>query len=166
LLKTAPSLKPLSTYTPPLFNLHALRCTVEFEARGHRNVRATHRSTLEVTKDPYLTPRGECIIAVASTKAASELPMEFKELARLNGCRIQLTIEAGGVVDTVAGYGSPALSFTDDRSMVFRRSSYVCPKTVMVRADKAAIDLDRRLIDALRNPSQLVKLRLEALMDG
>lgn len=138
---------------------------MEFEARGHRNVKATHRSTLEVTKDPYLTPRGECIVAVASTKAASELPQEFKELARLDGCRIQLTIEAGGIVDTVAGYGSPTLSFTDDRSMVFRRSSYVCPKTVMVRADKAAIDLDRGLVDALRNPSQLVKLKLEALID-
>jgi len=138
---------------------------VEFEARGHVNVRATHRSTLEVTKDLNLTPRGDCIVAVASTRAAADLPREFKELARHEGCRVRLMIEAQGKVDEVVGYGSPRLSFLDERSMVFRRSEHVCPRTVMVRASKAAHHLDRGLVERLQSPLTVVRLTLEAWLE-
>jgi len=47
-------------------------------AKGHKNVKATHRTTLEVTKDKYLTPRGDCIIAISANKAASDLSESFK----------------------------------------------------------------------------------------
>lgn len=139
-----------------------MRCVVEFEARGHVNIKALHNSTIEVTKDPNLTPRGDCIVAVASTKAAADLPDEFKELAKVEGCKIKLVLRAGEVVDEVLGYGSPLLTFLSDKGMVFRRSSYVCPRTVMIRADKAALHLSRRLVERLRDPSTVVKLRLEA----
>ncbi|MCX8204897.1 MAG: DUF371 domain-containing protein [Candidatus Nezhaarchaeota archaeon] len=134
----------------------------EFEARGHVNVRASHSSTIEVTKDLDLTLRGDCVVAVASTRAAADLPARFKELARLEGCRIKLVLRVGEVVDEVSGYGSPLLTFLDDRSMVFRRSKYICPRTIMIRADKAARHLSRRLIERLRDPSAVVKLKLEA----
>ena len=39
------------------------------EAYGHRNIRATHRSTFELTKDDYLTHRGDCIIVLRLLKA-------------------------------------------------------------------------------------------------
>ncbi|RLF17024.1 MAG: DUF371 domain-containing protein, partial [Thermoprotei archaeon] len=35
----------------------------EIIAWGHPNIRALHRSTMEITKEPYVTPRGDCIIA-------------------------------------------------------------------------------------------------------
>ncbi len=143
-----------------------MKYAVEFRARGHRNVKATHGSTLEVTKDPYLTPRGDCIVAVASTKAAADLPLELKELLKSEGCRVKLVIEAGGLVDSVMGFGSPKLALTDERSMVFRKSSHVCPRTVMVCADKAAAQLSRKLVEVLRDPSTMVKLRLEAWVEG
>lgn len=103
-------------------------------------------------------------MAVASTKAAADLPGEFKELARIEGCRIRLILRVGGVMDEVSGYGSPLLTFLSDRSMVFRRSNYVCPRTVMVRADKAALHLSRNLVEKLQDPSTVVKLRLEAYL--
>lgn len=125
-------------------------------------MKATHPSTLEVTKEADLTPRGDCIIAVSSTKAAADLPLDFKEIARRENCMVKLTIEAEGMVDEVVGYGSPRLSFLSGVSMVFRRSEYVCPRTVMVKASKAALHLDRRLVEELKDPSTVVRLRLEA----
>jgi len=40
--------------------------------------------------------------------------------------------------------------------MVFRVSSYVCGRTVMVNADKPAVRLDRRLIDALAKGNKAI----------
>ncbi|KUO85763.1 MAG: hypothetical protein AT709_05205 [Caldivirga sp. MG_3] len=42
-------------------------------ARGHVNVMATHRNTLEITRDDYVTKRGDCIVACCADKAALDL---------------------------------------------------------------------------------------------
>jgi hypothetical protein len=34
------------------------------EARGHKKIRGTHRTTFEFTKEAHLTERGDCIIGV------------------------------------------------------------------------------------------------------
>jgi len=38
-------------------------------ARGHEHVSATHASTFEVTTDDWLTPAGDCILAVEADRA-------------------------------------------------------------------------------------------------
>ncbi|MGB9674949.1 MAG: DUF371 domain-containing protein, partial [Nanopusillaceae archaeon] len=35
--------------------------------KGHKLVKATHKSTLEITKDNFLTERGDCIIGINSS---------------------------------------------------------------------------------------------------
>ncbi|MCD6301577.1 MAG: DUF371 domain-containing protein, partial [Staphylothermus sp.] len=50
--------------------------------RGHPNIRATHKTTLEITKEPHVTPRGDCIIAVNATKATKDLDPELKNIIR------------------------------------------------------------------------------------
>ncbi|HIP75502.1 MAG TPA: DUF371 domain-containing protein, partial [Thermococcus paralvinellae] len=35
---------------------------------GHENIKATHKSTLEITKEDFLTPRGDCIICIKADK--------------------------------------------------------------------------------------------------
>ncbi|RLF12420.1 MAG: DUF371 domain-containing protein [Thermoprotei archaeon] len=139
-----------------------MRTAEVFKARGHPNVKATHRSTLEITKDPYLSPRGDCIVAIAAEKAARDLSLEFKKLASREGSVITLMIEAEGLSDVVRGYGSAMMVFNDERSIVFRKSSYICGRTVMVKADKAAADLDRRLVELLKDPSVEVMVIIEA----
>jgi len=47
-------------------------------AYGHGKIRATHPNTLEITKEGELTERGDCIIAVNSSKGALELDAKFK----------------------------------------------------------------------------------------
>jgi hypothetical protein len=118
-------------------------------ARGHRHVTATHRSTFEVTRDRELSPAGDCIIAVGADRWPAGLSGEFKVAAARDDAKITAEIRCAGHKDTVQGWGSSQLTFTDDRSMVFRVSDYVCGRTVMVNADKAARGLDRGLINAL-----------------
>lgn len=125
-----------------------------FEARGHVNVRASHRSTFEVTREDYLTPRGDCIVGVSSEAAAADLPGWLKDWLRRGGA-VVVVLEAGGIVDAVAGRGDPRMTFEDRVRMVFRRSDYVGPETVLVGASKAARGLRRDLVEALRRGERL-----------
>lgn len=52
--------------------------------------------------------------------------------------------------DYIRGFGDDNLSLLDERCMVVRKSGYVSPRTVAVRSDKAAIDIDRRIVRLLR----------------
>jgi hypothetical protein len=134
--------------------------TVVFHARGHENVLATHKTTFEVTKEASLTKRGDCILAVESTRAAVDLPLEFKEAARKEDARITVTIEAGKLEETVKAKGSPKLTFSHPTDLVVRKSGYVCGRTLAIRADKAASDFSRKLVEKLKDPDQKVKVTL------
>jgi uncharacterized protein len=134
--------------------------TVVFSARGHENVIATHKTTFEVTKEETLSKRGDCIVAVEATKAAVDLPAEFKEAARKEGAQITVTIQAGELKETVKANGSPHLQFTHPTDLVVRKSGYVCSRTLAIEADKAAIDFSRELIEKLKDHNQKVKVTL------
>jgi hypothetical protein len=126
-----------------------------FKAKGHRNVRAVHDTTFEVTKDNYLTPRGDCIIGISSEASARDLPHWLKESLR-KGNLVLVLICSREVCDSVIGYGDPRMTLEDSRRMVFRRSTYVGPETVVIRASKAAKDLNRKLIENLKKGEDLI----------
>ena len=118
-------------------------------ARGHQHVQATHASTFEVTTDDYLTPAGDCILAVAADRAPADFADEFVAACRDPDTDITATIEAGGHRERVRGRGHPDLTFDSERSAVCRTSDYVDDRTVMVDAERAAAGLDRDLVAAL-----------------
>lgn len=132
----------------------------EIEAFGSPLIRATHRSTFEVTRELHLTERGDCIIAVGANRAARDLSEGFKEAARKPNAEIVIIIEAGGVRETVKAYGSPNLTFTHPIDIVVRKSDYTCGRTVAIRANKAARDLSRNLVEKLRRPEEPVRITL------
>ncbi|MCW4021449.1 MAG: DUF371 domain-containing protein [Candidatus Bathyarchaeota archaeon] len=129
-------------------------------AFGHELVRSTHGTTFEVTKDETLTTRGDCIIGVKANKGAADLSEDYKILARRADADIIVTIEADGIVETVRAKGDPRLTFTNPEDIVVRKSSYICERTVAVKADKAAADLSRELIKKLKNPNHKVTVTL------
>jgi hypothetical protein len=133
---------------------------VTFSAHGHENVVSTHKTTFEVTKEVTLTKQGDCIVAVESTKAASDLPIEFKEAARKEGARITVTVEANELKEMIRAEGSSKLQFTHQTDLVVRKSDYVCGRTLAIRADKAASDFSRELVEKLKDPNQEVKVTL------
>ena len=129
-------------------------------AFGHELVCSTHRTTFEVTKDRNLTRRGDCIIGVKANKGATDLSEDYKTLARRPDADIIVAIEADGIVETVRAKGDPRLTFTNPEDIVVRKSSYICGRTVAVKADRAAADLSRELIKKLKNPNQKVRVTL------
>ncbi|WP_136687685.1 DUF371 domain-containing protein [Halorhabdus amylolytica] len=118
-------------------------------ARGHENVTATHDSTLEFTSDDYLTPAGDCILAVEADRTPNEFDPAFVEACRDHDATITATIATDSHRFEITGRGHPDLSFENDRSLVVRTSDYVDDRTVMVDADAAAADVDRNLIETL-----------------
>jgi len=127
---------------------------------GHENIQATHKTTLEFTKDEHLSKKGDCIVAVAANKALADLNAEFKEKLRKPHAKLTITIEAGEIVEQVNAHGSPQLILTHPTDIVVRKSDYVCSRTLAVRADKAAQDLSRNIVEKLKNPEQKVKITL------
>jgi uncharacterized protein len=122
----------------------------EVNARGHENVLALHRSTLEFTRHEHLTVRGDCIIAVGSDKAMNEFGDDFKDALRKEGARVKVTIECDGLSDSVVAYGHPKLILDHPDDCVIRKSDYICGRTLAVGADKGAKDLSRDLVERLR----------------
>ncbi len=132
----------------------------ELSAQGHVNVTARHSTTFEITRDTNLTSRGDCVIAVNASKGPRDLSAEFRNLCSHNESRILLELEVGGIVDSIEGRGSPKLTFSHSREMVGRKSSYVSLRTIMIRCNKAARDLDRELIHALTSPNSRLIARI------
>lgn len=137
-----------------------MKITEVILAYGHENIQATHESTFEITKEAQISKRGNCIIAVSADKAVADLRPEFKENLRKENAKTTMLIEAGEVVEVVNALGNPRLILTHPTDMVVRKSNYVCSRTLAIRADKAACDLSRKLVEKLKNPKQKVKIIL------
>ena len=131
-------------------------------AYGHENIQATHKTTLEITKDKHLTKNGDCIIAVAANKSLADLSPKFKEKLRRKNAILTIRIEAEGVVEEIKASGSGHLILTHPTEIVVRKSDYISNRTLAIRADKTSYDLSKRLVDKLKNPNQKVKITLTA----
>ena len=138
-------------------NLQTMKKTITFVAYGHNNIKGTHKTTLEITKEDYLTPQGDCIIGIRSTLACSDIPREVLQIAQNVDCRITLKLCANGKIEQIRGTGHPSLTYLDKTSFVVRKSNYVCPRTLMINADKSAKDLDRSFINIIKNEKAIIK---------
>ncbi len=139
-----------------------MRVTDSLTAHGHVNLRGTHKTTLEITKSPNVTPRGDCIVAVRADKSLCDLNKSLKTIIAQPSSNVTMTLEVNGVRDEVRGYGDPRLTLSSVEDMVCRKSSFVSERTLMVKADKAAVDLDRRIIQALKDPKETVRVTILA----
>jgi len=123
-------------------------------ACGHENVTAAHASTFEVTTDDYLTPAGDCILAVEADRAPADFDEAFVVAASDADATITATLEADGHEHIVTGRGDPALTYASERSMVGRTSDYVDDRTILLDATHAAEGVDRALVTALADGAE------------
>ncbi|MEM2959151.1 MAG: DUF371 domain-containing protein [Candidatus Jordarchaeaceae archaeon] len=138
------------------------KATETIYAWGHPNVSAKHRTTLEITTRDELTIRGDCVVAVCADKGAEQLSESFKELARKENSTITMILKVNDQTETIRGQGSPHLTFTHPHDIVARKSTYHSDRTIMIKADKAAMDLNRKLVQKLKNPQTKVEIILIA----
>ena len=127
---------------------------------GHANIKASHRSTLEFTKDKNLTKNGDCIVAIGTDKALEDLSIDFREKMRKPNAKLIVLIEADGISEQLTAFGSPKLRLVHPKDIVIRKSDYISDRTLAVHADKASQDLTRKLVEKLQNPKQEVKITL------
>ena len=85
----------------------------------------------------------------------NELPAEMKNAIKNEATQIQIILETENFKDKITGFGHPALTLDHPTDMVCRKSSYTCSRTLMIHADKAAVDLNPDLIEDLKSGKTL-----------
>lgn len=123
----------------------------KIRAKGHENVTSKHKSTFEITKDSELTLSGDCIVGVDMDKTMLDFPQEFKDKIADSNTKIIVELKTENGYDEIVGYGHEDLELTHPTDIVIRKSDFTCPRTLMIKADKAACDLDSNLICDLKN---------------
>lgn len=132
-------------------------------AKGHKNISAKHPTTFEITKDSYLTKRGDCIIGIKADKCFSDFSEDFKKKLRRKDTKLVITLRCGEVEDKVTAYGDPQLTFTHLYDMVIRKSNFICDRTLAIRSDKSANELKRELIKKLKQQGKELEVELKIL---
>ena len=125
----------------------------EFTVKGHPNVLATHKTTLEFTKDLYLTKAGDCIVGIS---AYFELD-KIKQFLNRNKVRIKIKID--DIEEIITAVPNPG--FDDEKEIVVRLGNFTSERTFAVNADKSASMLSRSLIHKLKNPETIAKITIE-----
>ena len=120
-------------------------------AKGHENVLSLHKSTFEITKDNDLSLSGDCIIGLDIDKSMEDFPEEFKEKLANDDTKVIVELKTPNASDTIEGYGHHDLTLSHPTDIVCRKSTFVCSRTLMIKSNKAAIDLNRDLIKDLAN---------------
>jgi uncharacterized protein len=113
---------------------------MRFSICGHENTLATHATTLEFTTEDFLTRRGDCILGINA---------DFKS-PKIETVKVKVTISGHGLSDSLVGYYNPL--FTDKKCMVIRTSRFLDGRTIITGSNKAAKDIDRRIVEKMKSP--------------
>lgn len=124
----------------------------EIPFSGHKNILSTHEKTIEITKETNLTPRGDCIVGVGAEYACADIPDEMKKMLCNPGQTVRIVITVNGHRFEIAGRGHEDITLKHANDIVVRKSSFVCPRTLAVRCDKASCDLPHEMVKLLQNP--------------
>jgi hypothetical protein len=129
-------------------------------AWGHENILCTHRTTIEITKETSLTRKGDCVLAVKASKACYDLTPDLRYQIK-SGNRFKVKLKIDGVQDYFFGFGNKDLKLLDKKDMVFRKSDFICERTVLINCSKSSKELSRELIDKLKNHETKISLTFE-----
>jgi len=134
--------------------------------RGHSLVRATHPTTFEVTSEGHLTTQGDCIIGICADRGAAGLSAEFRRVLADDRAILVTRLTAGSHLVEVRGRGSARMTFSHPTDLVWRRSSFVDPRTVAIHCDRTAATLPRDLVRALQEGAELEVVMVAVVEEG
>ena len=125
----------------------------KFYAYGHHNILATHKTTLEFTKDENISLRGDCIIGVNADFELNKLKRFIK--------KIIITIKTSDKKIEEKIIAEINLNFSSGKELVIRKTDFVSERTFAIRANKAAYELKRPLIDFLKKGENKIAVIVE-----
>jgi len=132
-----------------------------FTCYGHQNITSKHKTTLEFTKDNYLTLKGDCIVGIKSDYSLLELKKFIKSLK--NNKKIIIKIEIlnndNKIIEKINAEVNP--DFNSEKDIVIRKSDFIDNRTLAIKADKAACDLNMDLIKNIKNNKRKIKIMIE-----
>jgi len=120
-----------------------------FKAFGHPNIRATHKTTFELTKDDFVTVQGDCIVGINS---------DF-DVPKIEAKRLRILIECSGINEVVHAEYNPG--FRSKREFVVRKSGFLSDRTFAVHADRASKDFSKEFREQLKNPGSMIHVWVE-----
>ena len=128
--------------------------TEEIQFCGHKNIRSLHTRTIEITKDPNLTLNGDCIIGVSATKSCSDLTTAIKNKIRRDQSIVEIDLIVEPFSIKIHGIGNDNLLLTHLHDIVLRKSNFICDRTLCLSCNVSAIQIPRKMIDLLKDPSK------------
>jgi uncharacterized protein len=129
---------------------------------GHRNIQSFHTRTIEITKDPTLSLRGDCIIGVNANKSCWDISDKLKHSLKDDNSFIIIDVTVGNMSFIINGLGNSRLLLLSRHDVVIRKSNFVCERTIAIRCDKASSDIPREMIMSLQDPETTGLLRITA----
>jgi hypothetical protein len=133
-----------------------MKATERIVCRGHKNITAGHRTTFEVTCEDHLTLQGDCIIGVGADRSAADLDSRFRKVISSPCAVLTTRLRCEGHELEIRSAGDPGLSLTHPTDLVWRKSSFVCARTIGIRTDIAACDIPRGFVECLMNGAVLI----------
>jgi len=133
--------------------------------RGHPFVLGTHPTTFEVTREAHLTKKGNCIIGISADKCCNSLSAEFKRVLTHDDAVLITSLSCDGKTIEVKSRGSSQFTFDHPTDMVWRRSSFVCGRTIGIMSDHVAATLPGGLLANLVAGREMI-ITLTAMRPG
>jgi hypothetical protein len=124
--------------------------------RGHPLVLGTHPTTFEVTCEDHLTKDGNCIVGIAADKGCAGLSPAFKSVLRRDDAVLVTRLESDGISVNIRSRGSSLFLLDHPTDMVWRKSTFICGRTIGIESDRTARTLPRELMLRLAQGKELV----------
>jgi hypothetical protein len=124
--------------------------------QGHPLVLGTHPTTFEVTGEGHLTKKGNCIIGISSDKSCANLSAEFKRVLSHDDAVLITRLSCEGETVEVKSRGSSQFTLDHPTDMVWRRSSFVCGRTIGILSDHVAATLPGGFIANLAAGKEMI----------
>jgi len=137
-----------------------------FTCYGHENITAKHKTTLEFTKDKELGLEGDCIVGVKADFSLLQLKKFIKSIKNNN--KITITIQTmtnnneknnNKIIEKINAEINK--SFNSDKDMVIRKSDFIDERTLAIKADKAAFELNKDLIKSISKSRQKITVSFD-----
>jgi len=162
-----------------------MKMEYSFTCYGHENITAKHRTTLEFTKDTEMGLKGDCIVGVKADFSLDSLKDFIKRLdnnkvtiiieifhqeydkkeyneKNFNEKNIKNNYKNKKIIERINAEINP--DFNSENGMVIRKSDFIDERTFAIKADKAACDLNRDLIEKLRNREQKIEVVISSYL--
>jgi len=132
----------------------------KFSAFGHPNILAAHKTTLEFTKDEDVTSKGNCIIGVKSDFALEKIK-DFIKNCKNRKIAIIIKAASKNAISSEKINAEINPNFNHDKELVIRKTDFVSERTLGIKANKAAFELEKGLIDYLKERNSKITVIIE-----